>query len=193
MSEPIIGSPALSRVTFATRMIHSVLRHSAAYMAISSAILLLDWLTGPFLQFPILFVVPVALSAWFVPTRLTYALAMVLPLGRLAIAALGDSTTPFVYSAANCLTRIAVITFIAYLVRRVARQTKMLEARIDAMVTICAWSRTIEYAGEWVSFEEYLLRKFNIVASHGISPQQAGILRAAAHELAPGTNRQRTP
>ena len=38
------------------------------------------------------------------------------------------------------------------------------------LVTLCAWSRSVEYEGEWISFEEYLRRKFNISATHGISP-----------------------
>jgi CHASE3 domain sensor protein len=38
------------------------------------------------------------------------------------------------------------------------------------LVTLCAWTRSVEYEGEWVSFEEYLRRKFNISATHSISP-----------------------
>ncbi|MFL5485347.1 MAG: CHASE3 domain-containing protein [Gemmatimonadaceae bacterium] len=38
------------------------------------------------------------------------------------------------------------------------------------LVTLCAWSRSVEFEGEWVSFEEYLRRKFGISSTHGISP-----------------------
>jgi CHASE3 domain sensor protein len=38
------------------------------------------------------------------------------------------------------------------------------------LVTLCAWTRSVEFNGEWISFEEYLRRKFNISATHGISP-----------------------
>ena len=38
------------------------------------------------------------------------------------------------------------------------------------LVTLCAWSRSVEYEGEWISFEEYLRRKFDLSAIHGISP-----------------------
>ena len=38
---------------------------------------------------------------------------------------------------------------------------------------MCAWSRTIEYQGEWISFEEYLKRHFGIDTSHSISPDVA--------------------
>jgi len=38
------------------------------------------------------------------------------------------------------------------------------------LVTLCAWTRSVEYEGEWISFEEYLRRKFNVSATHSISP-----------------------
>ncbi len=38
------------------------------------------------------------------------------------------------------------------------------------LVTLCAWTRSVEYQGEWISFEEYLRQKFNVSATHGISP-----------------------
>ena len=44
------------------------------------------------------------------------------------------------------------------------------------LVTLCAWTRSVEYEGEWISFEEYLRRKFDIAATHSISPE-------ALHEL----------
>jgi hypothetical protein len=46
-----------------------------------------------------------------------------------------------------------------------------LERRVESLVTICAWSRTVEYQGEWISFEEYLQRRFRLDATHGISPE----------------------
>jgi len=38
------------------------------------------------------------------------------------------------------------------------------------LVTLCAWTRSVEYEGEWISFEEYLRRKFKVSTTHGISP-----------------------
>ena len=48
--------------------------------------------------------------------------------------------------------------------------------RLDHMlglVTICSWSKSVEYEGEWITFEEYLLRKFKLRVTHGISPTEA--------------------
>lgn len=45
--------------------------------------------------------------------------------------------------------------------------------RLRGLVHICAWSRTVEYQGEWISFEKYLHLRFGLTASHGISPEEA--------------------
>ena len=158
------------------RFVLSALSRTATYPIIGLAILLLDLGTGPFLIFPILFVIPVSLAAWFCSPRLAYTLAFLLPLGRFLIAAFLDAPSPLVYSVANALIRVAVLAFMAFLVSRTARQTKEtkeLKRRVNDLVTMCAWSHTVEYQGEWISFEEYLLRRFNINTSHGISPAEA--------------------
>lgn len=37
-----------------------------------------------------------------------------------------------------------------------------------AVVRMCAWTRQLELDGEWVSFEEYLEKRFGLIVSHGI-------------------------
>ena len=172
MSTPA-QSPASEPVGFLGRFVLSALSRSVTYVLLGAAILLFDLVTGRFLLFPILFVIPVALSAWFRSARLAYSLAVLLPLGRFFIAALLDNPAPLPYIVANALIRVAVLVFITFLVSRTARQTKELQQRVDSLVTICAWSRTVEHQGEWISFEQYLLRRFNINTSHGISPDEA--------------------
>ncbi len=50
------------------------------------------------------------------------------------------------------------------------------------LVTLCAWTRSVEYEGEWISFEEYLRRKFGISSTHGISPEALSQLQVALEE-----------
>jgi hypothetical protein len=136
------------------------------YLVMSIGILLIDLVTGPYLLFPITFVIPVALSAWFYSTRWAYALSVLLPAGRFLIADFVDRQTPLLY-----MVRIAVLLFMAYLVGRTARQTRQLQEQVSDLLRICAWTRTVEFQGEWISFEEYLRRRFGIKATHGMSPE----------------------
>lgn len=146
--------------------------YGSTYVVMGVLILLIDLVTGRYLMFPILFVVPVMLCAWYYGPRLAYVLAVLLPLGRLAIAVGWDAPSPLAYIAWNALIRILVLLLLAFLVARTRALTRELEARVESLVKICAWSRTVEYEGKWLSFEEYLLRRFNIGTTHGMSPAE---------------------
>ena len=50
------------------------------------------------------------------------------------------------------------------------------------LVTLCAWTRSVEYEGEWISFEEYLRRKFHISTTHGISPDALAQIEVGLEE-----------
>ncbi len=45
--------------------------------------------------------------------------------------------------------------------------------RVRTLVRVCSWSKAVEYQGDWITFEEYLLRRFNLNVTHGISPAEA--------------------
>ncbi len=44
--------------------------------------------------------------------------------------------------------------------------------RAERLMTMCAWSKAIEFEGEWMSVEEYMNRRFGIMITHGISPTE---------------------
>ena len=60
---------------------------------------------------------------------------------------------------------------VIYLVRRLSQ--------VEPVVNMCAYSRTIEYDGEWISFEEYLQRRFQMTTSHSMSPAEFERMRDA--------------
>ena len=51
-------------------------------------------------------------------------------------------------------------------------------ARLEHLVTVCAWSHRLLYEGKWVSLEHYLEQRFGIRASEGITAEQAAKLMA---------------
>jgi hypothetical protein len=65
---------------------------------------------------------------------------------------------------------IFLVAGIAFLVVRLAR--------LEQLVTVCAWSHRLLYEGQWVSLERYLEQRFGIRASEGITPEQAASLMA---------------
>jgi hypothetical protein len=60
---------------------------------------------------------------------------------------------------------IGFIIAIFFLLRRLER--------MQEMIKICAWSKLIEFEGEWLSIEDYLMRRFKAQISHGMSDIEA--------------------
>jgi hypothetical protein len=54
------------------------------------------------------------------------------------------------------------------------RKTK----RLEELVTVCAWTKTIQHQGRWMTFEQYLQKRFGISVTHGISRAAYDKLRA---------------
>ena len=56
--------------------------------------------------------------------------------------------------------------------------------RLEPLVTVCAWSKTIHFEDQWITFEEYLRRRFHVVITHGISPDHAArLMQIDLHEF----------
>ena len=137
-----------------------------------AGVLGIDYATGKFIMFPILFVVPVMLAAWFSAKRTAYALAVLLPLGRLAIASLFDKPDPFVFLAINAIIRMTVLGLLAFLVARTARQTKELAHRVkqlEGILPICMFCKRIrDDHDEWRPLESYITEHSGAFFSHGL-------------------------
>jgi hypothetical protein len=44
--------------------------------------------------------------------------------------------------------------------------------KLYSLVTMCAWSRRVQYQGKWIPLEEYMSKRFGIRISHGISEEE---------------------
>lgn len=145
------------------------------YVLMGIAILLLDVMTGTFLMFPILFVIPVTLAAWYCGLRCAAALAVLLPLGRFFIAAFFEMPAPILYTAVNGLVRAAVLGFIAILVSRTARQTAELDRRVrmlEGILPICGFCKAIrDDQGQWTQLESYITHRSEAMFSHSVCPK----------------------
>jgi hypothetical protein len=160
-----------------------LLSRSWFYLALGLGIFGLDLMCGRFFSFPILYVLPVVAAGSYCSARVAYLLAVLLPIGRLILVMANSADYQMPYQFVNQPIRLGVLVLIAYLVSRSARQTRELQTRVDAWVTICAWSRTVKYEGEWISFEQYLLRRFNLNTSHGICPAEAARLTSQSEAI----------
>lgn len=44
--------------------------------------------------------------------------------------------------------------------------------KLHSLITMCAWSRRVEYEGKWIPLEEYMRKRFGVRISHGISQEE---------------------
>ena len=129
------------------------------WIALSVGCLAIDYALGPFIQFPIVYLVPVSLAAWHSGRTLGLALAVILPLCRLYFITLWDPPWTFLESAVNAAIRITVLTSFAWLVDRTASQTKRLSSEVlllAGMLPVCSRCRKIRQAGDWHPLETYV-------------------------------------
>jgi hypothetical protein len=67
------------------------------------------------------------------------------------------------------LANAAALVSLVVIVWRLQRQ--------QSLVMLCVCARTLKYGNEWISFEQYLARRFNIQVSRGIRRDVAARLR----------------
>ncbi len=130
-------------------------------IALSIGCLAIDYALGPFIQFPIVYLVPVSLAAWNSGRTLGLALAVILPLCRLYFITLWDPPWTFLESAVNAAIRIAVLASFAWLVDRTATQTRRLTSEVfllTGMLPVCGRCRKIRQAGDWQPLNTYILQ-----------------------------------
>ncbi len=143
------------------------------WVGASVAILALEYLTGPFIQFPILFTLPVVLAAAGAGRAWGLALAVGLPLVHLSFFALWRSPTPWRLILADTAIDVGVLAFFALLVDRIVRQARALRV-LQGMLPICGFCKRIRVApGEWQQLERYISDHSEASFSHTFCPECA--------------------
>jgi len=135
----------------------------------SAGIVVLDFVSGPFVRFPIAFVLPVLVAARWSP-RLAYALAVGAPALRLLSRATWDVPWPWSITAANAVIYALVLVAVARLMEKFVEQREEL-ARLRVLTTICAYCKKVRTpTGSWEPIEAFVERSGPIDFSHTYCP-----------------------
>ena len=133
-----------------------------------------DYLTGPGIQFPILYLLPIGLASWFSWFRWGCALALTMPWMRLVF----DVIQPEVWSGPelllNALIRMLVFSLFVYLVNRTVLQHQALQHEVRTLrglLHICSFCKKIRNnADKWTNLEQYLSEHSEARFSHSLCP-----------------------
>ena len=144
---------------------------------VAVVILAADFSTGPIIQFPFLFLAPVALASWYNGWRWGLAFALVLSLARFWFATLWPVPWSLVASGINTVIRIAVLGAFALLIDRVATEHRRLAQELRVLrgiLPICSACKKIRTAdGSWQQIEQYIRTHSEAEFTHSICPECA--------------------
>jgi hypothetical protein len=147
--------------------------HPLWWSVIGVALIGADYLAGPSTQFPVMYVIPVSLAAWYSGRGPALALAVAVPL--LHIIFLVASQKPPGELAALVATTIfrgAVIIVMALWFSRLSEHERALHRyvlKLEGLLPICSFCKNIRNeAGDWEPFETFVSTRSDAMFSHGL-------------------------
>jgi hypothetical protein len=151
-----------------------VLQKPVTSIGLATLCLLLDFSVGPYIAFPITYIIPVAVSAWFCRPLYAYFLAVIQPLMRLTFPFSWHAPWTITDAVINTTIRVIVLMLLAYLITRTARQTRELARRVnllEGILPICSLCKKIrDQHDNWQPVEVYVSNRSEALFSHSLCP-----------------------
>ncbi|MGB8427756.1 MAG: hypothetical protein WCD88_18365, partial [Desulfobacterales bacterium] len=137
-----------------------VKKTTACCVGVAAIVLLVDYLSGKAIRFPILYILPAGMAAWRNQKTLAYLIAIFLPLMRIVFHFLWHETQPLYLAHVNALLIVSALIFYVYLIDRTADQTRQLQKKVkvlEGILPICAACKKIRNkAGDYEQIEDYV-------------------------------------
>lgn len=136
------------------------------FAVVAIALMGVDFLTGPYFQFPSVYILFVVLGAWFNGLGTGLMMALVLPFTRVALMEFyWDAPWDPPIFVATALTRAAAWSLLAWMTARLAHHERNLRAEVETLISllpVCAdchqiratddtWQRLDVYAAQHTS------------------------------------------
>jgi hypothetical protein len=116
------------------------------YLTAAVAVLLIDFIAGRAVQFPIYYLLPAGMAARRHHKAAAYVLATPLPLARIIFHFLWQDTLMLSVSFVNAAVEVSALVFYVYLVDRTSSQTRELVKKVktlEGILPICASCKRI--------------------------------------------------
>jgi len=147
------------------------------WLILAILILIADYVTGPFIQFPILYIIPIGLAVWYSGRGWGLIFAFSMPLIRLYFWTLWDTPWTTFEAAVNASIRVGVLAGFTYLVDRIVTSKRELEKEVrilKGILPICSFCKKIRNQnGSWEVLEHYITVHSEAEFSHGMCPDCA--------------------
>ena len=144
---------------------------------LSFVILFIDYITGPDIEFPILFIIPVIMATWYHGKHAGFIFSIILPVAVIYFNFLWHREILIVFIIINTVVRIIILLVISYLVSVIRIQQGRLAERVNRLekiLPICSYCKRIrDRNNSWRSVEEYIGVRTDTEFSHGLCPECA--------------------
>lgn len=140
-------------------------------LAVATLVAAADWVTGPLVHFPIVYVFPVMGAAWFGFPRLAIALGIALPMLRAVVEHwIWHSPPPLPFILLNTATYAAVLLALAGLTAMAAAALRRVAA-LEGILPLCRSCKRIRTEGNrWEALDAYVAREAHTSFSSGTCP-----------------------
>lgn len=134
-------------------------------------ILLVDYMTGPFIQFPILFMVPVAIATAAQGLIAGSIVAALLPLLRLSFFLRWDLPSSWLLEWIDTGVDVAILVGFAALLHKTLLQRRQIRV-LEGMLPICSFCKRIrDENGQWRQLEVFITERSDALFSHTFCEQ----------------------
>jgi hypothetical protein len=145
------------------------------WMGIAGLLLWIDYVTGPHTQFPVVYMIPVSLAAWYSGLWPALALAVAMPLVHVAfLVTLWKQPGPLFPLLALTAIRGVVIIAVALWFVRLSDHERALHRHVrtlEGLLPICSFCKKIRNeTGEWERLERFVSQRSEARFSHGFCP-----------------------
>ena len=151
-----------------------LLHRRLTYVAIAALLLVIEYLTGELIEFPITFVIPVILASWFCAPHIGYSFAIGMAVVRLSFDFVWDS--PSILRSMviiNGIINAGVLLFIAFITGKAFRLTREVKLLHGILPTCCFCKKIRDQDNKWRAIEVYIEKRTDAQFSHGICPECA--------------------
>jgi len=155
----------------------SIVKNPFFSILLALIILYLDYITGPAIQFPVLFIIPVILITCYNDLWWGLFLSVLLPVVSIYYVFLWNESTRVIFIIINLIIRVIIFIFITFLINIVKKQKRELSERInnlESFLPICSFCKKIrDEKNHWHNIESYISGKTSTEFSHSICPDCA--------------------
>jgi hypothetical protein len=149
--------------------------HPGWWVAMAALLFWIDYVSGPNTQFPVFYVVPVSLAAWYSGRWPALALAVAVPVVHMLLwVAVWRQAGPLTTLIVTTTIRGAVIVVMALWFARLSEHERALERHVqtlEGLLPICSFCKKIRNeAGNWERLEAFISKRSDAQFSHSFCP-----------------------